>query len=96
MQEITVEKDQKIISREMQCLRLKVMTTNFSCTFNFTTCLESSNIILWEHNASLASQSFRSVSTDLIISTDQDPSLRIESFAIINLRGAFPQNYILI
>ena len=25
----------------------------------------------------------------LIISTDEDPSLRIESFAIINLRGVF-------
>ena len=36
-------------------------------------------------------QSFRSVSSDrlrIIISTDEDPSLRIESSAIINLRGA--------
>ena len=36
-------------------------------------------------------QSFRSVSPDLlllhIISTDEDPGLRIESFAVINLRG---------
>ena len=40
----------------------------------------------------LVLQNFRSVSSDFhqyIISTDEDPNLRIECFAIINLRGAF-------
>ena len=32
-------------------------------------------------------QSFRSVSPDYYYSTDEDPDLRIESFAFINLRG---------
>ena len=49
---------------------------------------------MWKHHVNLLLQSFRSVSSDLhqyyytsIISTDEDPSLRIESSAIINLRG---------
>jgi hypothetical protein len=52
---------------------------------------------LWKHRVNLLLQSFRSVSpsvliicsTELyyIISTDEDPGLRIESFAVINLRG---------
>jgi hypothetical protein len=42
-----------------------------------------------KHHGNLLLQSFRSVSPDLhhIISTDEDPGLRIESFAVINLRG---------
>ena len=46
---------------------------------------------------SSSSQIFQSVSSDLhqgiIISTDEDPSLRIESFAIINLRGVSTKLY---
>ena len=52
-------------------------------------------ILVWlrKHHINLLLQSFQSVSSDLhqanntIISTDEDPSLRIESSAIINLRG---------
>ncbi len=39
-------------------------------------------------------QSFRSVSL-YIISTDEDPDLRIESFAVINLRGVSTDNSII-
>ena len=45
---------------------------------------------MWKHHVNLLLQSFRSVSSDLhqcYFSTDEDPSLRIESSAIINLRG---------
>ena len=35
----------------------------------------------------LGSSSVLIIRNNLIISTDEDPSLRIESFAIINLRG---------
>ena len=41
---------------------------------------------------SLLSQSFRSVS--IIISTDEDPSLRVESSAIVNLRGVSTKLYL--
>ena len=54
-------------------------------------------LAMWKHQVNLLSQSFRSVSSvfisannnTIIISTDEDPipSLRIESFATINLHG---------
>ena len=55
-------------------------------------------LALWKHHVNLLLQSFRSVSrifvsannttmSTLIISTDENQSLRIESSAIINLRG---------
>ena len=56
----------------------------------------SKYIHLWKRHVNLISQSFRSVSSDfhqcIIINTDEDPSLRIESFAI---RGV-STNYALI
>jgi hypothetical protein len=43
---------------------------------------------LWKHHVNLLLQIFRSVSPDLhIISTDEDPGLRIKRFTVINLRG---------
>ena len=42
---------------------------------------------MWNDHVTLLSQSFRSV--DITINTDEDPSLGIESSAIINLRGVF-------
>ena len=45
---------------------------------------------MWKLHLNLSSQSFRSVSSDhnnIRINVDQDPSSRIESFAMINLRG---------
>ena len=53
----------------------------FHCEYN-------TGLVLCKHHVIL--QNFRSVSSDLyqcIISTDEHVSLRIESFAIINLRG---------
>ena len=50
------------------------------------------NIILWKHHVNLISQSIRSVSSNLH-GTDEDPSLRIESFAMINLRGVSTKSY---
>ena len=57
-------------------------------------------MILWKHHVNLVSQSFRYVSSDLhnnnniiIISTDEDPSLRIGIFAIVNLRGVSTKLY---
>ena len=44
------------------------------------------SLALWKHRVSLLLQSFRSVSSDLHISTDEDPTLRIESFVMINVR----------
>ena len=50
-------------------------------------------LALWKHHVNLLLQSFRSVSSDLhlhhqcFISADEDPSLRIESSAIINICG---------
>ena len=56
--------------------------------------LKCASLVLWKHHVNLRPQNFRSVSSDLhqvlimrIISTDEDPSLRIESFAITNLRS---------
>ena len=48
--------------------------------------------LLWGHHVSLVSQSFRSVSSNLH-GTDEGPSLRIESFAMINLRGVSTKSY---
>jgi hypothetical protein len=39
---------------------------------------------LWKHHVNLLLQS---LNKSHIISTDEDPGLRIESFAVINLRG---------
>ena len=50
----------------------------------------NTSLALWKHHVNLLLESFRSVSSDLYehyISTDEDPSLRTESFATINLRG---------
>ena len=54
----------------------------------FLLCFQGDN--MWKLHLNLPSQSFRSVTSDhnnIRINTDQDPSLRIESFAMINLRG---------
>ena len=48
-------------------------------------CIDIS-LVLWKHSVNL-------LFCINIITTDEDPSLRIESFAIINLRVMFPQNY---
>ena len=48
------------------------------------------SLTLWKHHENLLLQSLRSVSSDLHQcqkGTDEDPSLLMESFAIINLRG---------
>ena len=45
--------------------------------------------------AELSIRKLRSLSMLIITSTDEDPSLRFESSAIVNLRGMFRQNYIL-
>jgi hypothetical protein len=46
---------------------------------------------LWKHHVNLLLQSFRSddedEDEDPVKITDEDPGLRIESFAVINLRG---------
>ena len=59
------------------------------------------SIILLKHHVNLPSQGFRSVSLDLHQcqqsnedpSTDEDPSLQIESFAMVNLRGVSTKLY---
>ena len=54
----------------------------------------NTSLALWKYHVNLLLQSFRFESSDLhqifqifIFSTDEDPSLRIECFATINLRG---------
>ena len=48
---------------------------------------------LWKHHVNLLLQSFRSV---YYYSTDENPGLRIESFAVINLRGVSTNNSIIL
>ena len=63
-----------------------------SCTI----CILKQSIILWKHHVHLLSQSFRSMSSDLhqrIISTNEGPTLGIEGFAIVNLRGVSTRLY---
>jgi hypothetical protein len=49
----------------------------------FNRCKLHNTFCLLEHHVNLLLQSFRSH----IISTDEDPGLRVQSFAVINLRG---------
>ena len=54
------------------------------------------SIIVWKRHVNLQSQSFQSLKSDLwhyYISTDEDPRKRIESFAMINLRGVSTKLY---
>ena len=67
-------------------------TMAIKCKFNTFT----RHSVLWKHHVNVLLQSFQSVSSDIvliasdsIISSDEDQSLRIESFATINLRGVF-------
>ena len=50
----------------------------------------STSLTLWKHHVNLLLRSFRSVSSDfvnIIVSTDEEPSLGIERLAIKHLRG---------
>ena len=65
---------------------------SIKCKFNTFT----RRSVLWKHYVTVLLQSFQSVSSDIvliasdsIISTDEDQSLWIESFATINVRGVF-------
>ena len=84
----TLSKFGAILSSRVSCLHSASLfnPSHFDCTNNKfnPTCLT-----LWKHHI-ISLRSSRSVSSNFhqcIISTDDNPSLRIESFALVNLRG---------